>query len=233
VRIPAGKKLVVYFSSTSLAQDQGDALYLAAVQPGAQITIGRATLQSLGADEGNLPMMRALLAVAAAALLAVPAAGARPADTPGVTSTQIVLGATGPLSGAESQYEPVLSGAQAYFSYVNDHGGVLGRTIEYKVEDDHYDPAQTVALTQKLVEQEKVFAIFNSVGTRARARGPPIPQRPEDPAALRRHRRRDDRLAAQAVPVDDRAAAEQPRRGRHLRTSDRRDEAQGEDRRAL
>jgi alpha-beta hydrolase superfamily lysophospholipase len=44
VRIPAGKKLVVYFSSTSLAQDQGDALYLAAVQPGAQITIGRATL---------------------------------------------------------------------------------------------------------------------------------------------------------------------------------------------
>jgi len=110
-------------------------------------------------------MMRALLAVAAAALLAVPAAGARPADTPGVTSTQIVLGATGPLSGAESQYEPVLSGAQAYFSYVNDHGGVLGRTIEYKVEDDQYDPAQTVALTQKLVEQEKVFAIFNSVGT--------------------------------------------------------------------
>jgi len=44
VRIPAGKKLVVYLSSTSLAQDPGDALYLAAVQPSAQITIGRATL---------------------------------------------------------------------------------------------------------------------------------------------------------------------------------------------
>jgi hypothetical protein len=44
VRIPAGQKLVVYLSSTSLAQDPGDALYLAAVQPGAQITIGRATL---------------------------------------------------------------------------------------------------------------------------------------------------------------------------------------------
>jgi branched-chain amino acid transport system substrate-binding protein len=108
---------------------------------------------------------RALLAAAAVALLAVPVAGARQTDTPGVTATQIVLGATGPLTGSESQYEPVLSGAQAYFSYVNDHGGVLGRKIVYKVEDDQYDPAQTVALTQKLVEQENVFAIFNSVGT--------------------------------------------------------------------
>jgi branched-chain amino acid transport system substrate-binding protein len=106
-----------------------------------------------------------LLVAAAAALLAVPAGNARPTDTPGVTATQIVLGATGPLTGAESQYEPVLSGAQAYFSYVNDHGGVLGRKIVYKVEDDQYDPAQTVALTQKLVEQDNVFAIFNSVGT--------------------------------------------------------------------
>ena len=44
VRIPAGRKLVVYLSSTSLAQDPGDALYIAAVQPAAEITIGRATL---------------------------------------------------------------------------------------------------------------------------------------------------------------------------------------------
>ena len=110
-------------------------------------------------------MTRVLVALATAALLAVPAAGARSVDTPGVTATQIVLGGTGPLTGAESQYQPVLSGAQAYFSYVNDHGGVLGRKIEYKVEDDQYDPAQTVSLTQKLVEQDNVFAIFNSIGT--------------------------------------------------------------------
>jgi branched-chain amino acid transport system substrate-binding protein len=109
--------------------------------------------------------MRLVLGVVAAALLAVPAAGAARAETPGVTATEIVLGATGPLSGAESQYEPVLSGAKAYFQYVNDHGGVLGRKITYQVEDDQYDPAQTVSLTQKLVEQDKVFAIFNSIGT--------------------------------------------------------------------
>jgi len=110
-------------------------------------------------------VIRALLVAAAVALLAVPAAGAKQSDTPGVTATQILLGATGPLTGAESQYQPVLSGAQAYFSYVNDHGGVLGRKIVYKVEDDQYDPAQTVTLTQKLVEQDNVFAIFNSIGT--------------------------------------------------------------------
>ncbi len=110
-------------------------------------------------------MIRLLAASAAAALLAVPAADARPTTTPGVTATQIVLGGTGPLSGSESQYQPVLSGAQAYIDYVNDHGGVLGRKIVYKVEDDQYDPAQTVAKTQKLVEQDNVFAIFNSIGT--------------------------------------------------------------------
>jgi branched-chain amino acid transport system substrate-binding protein len=103
-----------------------------------------------------------LAVVAFIALLAVPAAGAA---TPGVTPTQIVLGATGPLSGSESAYAPTLTGAQAYFKYVNAHGGVNGRMIVYKVEDDQYNPVQTVSLTQKLVEQEGVFAIFNSIGT--------------------------------------------------------------------
>jgi branched-chain amino acid transport system substrate-binding protein len=103
-----------------------------------------------------------LAVVAFIALLTVPAAGAA---TPGVTPTQIVLGATGPLSGSESAYAPTLTGAQAYFKYVNAHGGVNGRKIVYKVEDDQYNPVQTVSLTQKLVEQEGVFAIFNSIGT--------------------------------------------------------------------
>jgi branched-chain amino acid transport system substrate-binding protein len=104
----------------------------------------------------------ALLALAAVVLLGVPAAHAA---TPGVTKNEIVLGATGPLTGAESQYQPTLSGAKAYFDYVNAHGGVNGRKITYNIEDDQYDPARTVPLTQKLVEQDNVFAIFNSIGT--------------------------------------------------------------------
>jgi branched-chain amino acid transport system substrate-binding protein len=97
-------------------------------------------------------------------LLCLAAAPAAHAD-PGITKTQIVLGGTGPLSGSETAYEPVLSGAKAYFDYVNAHGGVDGRKIVYKIEDDAFDPSQTVAKTQKLVEQDNVFAIFNSIGT--------------------------------------------------------------------
>jgi branched-chain amino acid transport system substrate-binding protein len=109
---------------------------------------------------------RALVAcAAAAALLVVPAAGARDTASPGITPTQIVLGGTGPLTGSESQYKPVLTGASAYFAYVNAHGGVYGRKIVYKIEDDQYDPSKTALLTSKLVEQDKVFAIFNSIGT--------------------------------------------------------------------
>ena len=106
--------------------------------------------------------MKLALAAIASLLLAVPAAGA---VTPGVTATEIVLGATGPLTGSESAYAPTLTGATAYFDYVNAHGGVNGRKIVFKVEDDQYNPVETVQLTQKLVEQEGVFAIFNSIGT--------------------------------------------------------------------
>jgi branched-chain amino acid transport system substrate-binding protein len=97
-------------------------------------------------------------------VLALVLAATASAD-PGVTPTQILLGGTGPLTGPESAYAPVLNGANAYFRYVNDHGGVFGRKIVYQIEDDSYDASQTVLLTKKLVEQDGVFAIFNSVGT--------------------------------------------------------------------
>jgi len=108
--------------------------------------------------------VRALALLSAAASAAAIASSAGGAD-PGVSASEIVLGATGPLSGPESAYAPVLNGANAYFRYVNDHGGVFGRKIVYRIEDDGFEPAQTVDLTRKLVEQEDVFAIFNSVGT--------------------------------------------------------------------
>jgi ABC-type branched-subunit amino acid transport system substrate-binding protein len=105
--------------------------------------------------------------VAAAALLSLAsgASGATRAD-PGVTSTSILLGGTAAISGPESAYyAPVAKGAQAYFAYVNARGGVNGRKIEYKVVDDAYDPSQTVQATRQLVQQDQVFAIFNSIGT--------------------------------------------------------------------
>jgi branched-chain amino acid transport system substrate-binding protein len=109
--------------------------------------------------------MRGALAVVAAALVAVAAAGASRSADPGVTPTTVLIGGTVPLSGEAAAFGAVAPGAKAYFDYVNSKGGVNGRTIEYRYYDDAYNPAQTVQLTRKLVEQDKVFAIFNAVGT--------------------------------------------------------------------
>jgi branched-chain amino acid transport system substrate-binding protein len=93
------------------------------------------------------------------------AAAAVALATPGVTPTQITLGGTVPLSGPAAAYASVGRGADAYFKYVNSKGGVFGRKIVYKYEDDEFDVATTILLTHQLVEQDNVFAIFDSVGT--------------------------------------------------------------------
>jgi branched-chain amino acid transport system substrate-binding protein len=109
--------------------------------------------------------MRRALAVVAAALAAVAAAGAATTADPGVTPTTVLIGGTVPLSGEAAAFGTVGPGAKAYFDYVNSKGGVNGRRIEYRYYDDAYNPAQTVQLTRKLVEQDRVFAIFNAIGT--------------------------------------------------------------------
>jgi branched-chain amino acid transport system substrate-binding protein len=109
--------------------------------------------------------VRRLLFAATAALLLASAAGAAPVSDPGVTSTSVLLGGTAPLTGEAAAFGSVAPGAKAYFDYVNSKGGVNGRKIEYRYYDDAYDPAQTVQLTRRLVEQDRVFADFGSVGT--------------------------------------------------------------------
>jgi branched-chain amino acid transport system substrate-binding protein len=104
-------------------------------------------------------------AVAMAAGIAVTAAsGAKQAD-PGITASSIKIGGTFPLTGFASTYKIIPTAENAYFQYVNDRGGVNGRKIDFKIVDDAYDPSKTVPLTQQLVEQEKVFAIYGSLGT--------------------------------------------------------------------
>lgn len=110
-------------------------------------------------------MRRLALAAAAVTVALVPALGAAPQAEPGVTPTSVKLGGTVPLSGEAAAFGSVAVGAKAFFDDVNAHGGVHGRRIEYVWYDDGYDPAQTVQLTRRLVEQEGVFAIFNSIGT--------------------------------------------------------------------
>jgi branched-chain amino acid transport system substrate-binding protein len=102
--------------------------------------------------------------LALAGAIVTGATAATSAD-PGISSGQILLGGTAPLSGPASAYASVARGANAYFQYVNGRGGVNGRKIAYKYVDDAYNAVQTVQATKQLVEQDKVFAVFNSLGT--------------------------------------------------------------------
>ena len=74
------------------------------------------------------------------------------------------------LSGPASSYAPIPTGMKAYFSYINKRKkdgkrGVYGRQIVWKYYDDGYNPANTVQLTRKLVEEDKVFATVGQLGT--------------------------------------------------------------------
>jgi hypothetical protein len=88
-----------------------------------------------------------LLALVAAGLLLIglPGAYGRSGSDPGITPDTILLGATVPLSGDEIAYSAVARGSDAYFQYVNDHGGVRGRKIRYLYVDDAYNPRRRSA----------------------------------------------------------------------------------------
>ncbi len=119
--------------------------------------------------------MRKLVALAtvlvAALALTVPGAIGGPGQTPGVTAKSIVIGGTFPLTGPAASYAPIPLGMKAYFAYVNARKGpdkkrgVMGRQIVFKYYDDGYNPANTVQLTRRLVEQDKVFATVGGLGT--------------------------------------------------------------------
>jgi len=85
---------------------------------------------------------------------------------PGVTDTEIVLGAEAILSGTNGAVYATLPGStKAYFDYINDtQGGVCGRKIVYKVEDNQDDPSRAVEVARKLVEQDQVLAMVGSLG---------------------------------------------------------------------
>jgi len=85
---------------------------------------------------------------------------------PGVTKDKIVLGSFLPLqSGLAAGATQMKEGCDAYFRYINSQGGVNGRKIEWIVENDSYNPQQTVAVTKKLVDRDNVFALVSTLGT--------------------------------------------------------------------
>jgi branched-chain amino acid transport system substrate-binding protein len=92
---------------------------------------------------------------------------ASPADnSPGITDTSVKIGTHTPLTGpAAAGYAAISKAASAYFAYLNEKGGVNGRKIDYVVKDDGYNPATTSTVVRELVQQDKVFAVVNGLGT--------------------------------------------------------------------
>jgi ABC-type branched-subunit amino acid transport system substrate-binding protein len=104
------------------------------------------------------------LAGLTAALIGTPAFAQKKYDT-GATDKEILIGGISPYSGPASSYGAIGKAIDAYFKKVNAEGGVNGRQIKFISLDDGYNPARTVEQARKLVEQEEVLFIFQTLGT--------------------------------------------------------------------
>src|SRR6266436_1114719 len=80
---------------------------------------------------------------------------------PGLTAAAITIGQSAPLSGSNQELgQDIRNGALAYFKKLNDAGGVHGRRIELVTLDDANDVKRAGENTQKLIEEQGVFALF-------------------------------------------------------------------------
>lgn len=103
--------------------------------------------------------------LAAGAALAMVAGIAFAADGPGVTKKHVLVCAYQPMTGTESSYYRMGKGADAWFKYVNAHGGVDGRKIEYRMVDDSYEPARTAQIVKRFTERDNCFALVSPLGS--------------------------------------------------------------------
>ncbi len=122
--------------------------------------------------DGSASGMRGIAIVCLAGLLAACGtstannSGTNTASAPGITETSITIGSTQPLTGpAAPGYSEIAPASNAYFVYLNQHGGVFGRKILYEYLDDGYNPTITASQTRKLILETKVFGMFSALGT--------------------------------------------------------------------
>jgi branched-chain amino acid transport system substrate-binding protein len=111
------------------------------------------------------PLFLAAAAVAALALTASPGQ-AQKKYSPGASDTEIKIGQTQPYSGPASAYSAIAKAEKAYFDYLNaEKGGIKGRKINFITLDDGYSPPKTVEMVRRLVEQDEVLLVFQTLGT--------------------------------------------------------------------
>ena len=106
------------------------------------------------------------VALASVTVAACGSSSSSSSSAPGVTATSITFGTHQPLTGpAAPGYSEIAVASQAYFNWVNAHGGVFGRKIHLIIKDDAYNPSNTVNVVHQLVLQSKVFGIYEGLGT--------------------------------------------------------------------
>jgi branched-chain amino acid transport system substrate-binding protein len=105
------------------------------------------------------------VALLIAAALAAPSALAQKKYDTGATDTEIKIGNINPYSGPASAYGAIGKAIGGYFKKINDEGGINGRKINFISYDDGYSPPKAVEMARKLVEQDEVLFIFQSLGT--------------------------------------------------------------------
>ena len=108
---------------------------------------------------------RLLFLVGFAAGVAASTALAEKKYDPGATDTEIKIGQTMPYSGPNSAYGTFGRAQAAYFKMINDQGGINGRKINFISLDDAFSPPKTVEQVRKLVEEERVLLLFQTLGT--------------------------------------------------------------------
>jgi branched-chain amino acid transport system substrate-binding protein len=114
---------------------------------------------------GAADVLFTLAAVALGLALASPGALAQKRYDPGASDTTIKIGQTMPYSGQASAYGTIGKVEAAYFRKINDEGGINGRKIELVSLDDGYAPPKAVEMVRRLVEQDEVLLVFNTLGT--------------------------------------------------------------------
>ena len=151
----------------------------------------------------------------ALALTANPASAQKKYDE-GASDTEIRIGNTNPYSGPASAYGQIGKAIEAYFKMVNDKGGINGRKVNFITYDDGYAPPKTVEMVRKLVEEDKVLFVFQTLGTPPNTaihkylNGKKVPQLFVATGA-------SGLGQAQGIPVDHGLAARLSDRRRHLR----------------
>jgi branched-chain amino acid transport system substrate-binding protein len=106
-----------------------------------------------------------LLAALLLLALAAPVAVAQKKYDSGASDTEIRIGNTNPYSGPASAYGTIGKSIAAYFRMVNEQGGINGRKVNFISYDDGYSPPKTVEMVRKLVEQDQVLFVFQTLGT--------------------------------------------------------------------